>query len=499
MAVVRAAPNIERRGVIAGCVLRPGVFMYLMISRGLLFARGVMYRPAERSLGVLLGGQSWIYYGGGGYYSRTSMSPDDPEDAFIGWAIADSIRVVAVSCQEIQVPAPDDNVTVIPLGAVIGAGPGSRTYGDTGVAGMPGYGTWVRGDGTIEISSLSVPLGNDQSIQTATFRIYYQDETAAAVSALTADVDAATETIPVVSSVGFTVGNSYLIDQEVVRVDGKNEDNLAVTRGHKGTTAAAHWGPKSITGATNATPVVVTCTGHGRAAGQVAQVSGVGGNTAANGKWLAANPAASTLELAGSSGNGAYTSGGTLAASQVYAIEQHMATFVFEPQTFIPVPPEENFSWIPDWVGPVLLPTVQIAAIDAWVVNAFGPSAMFAGTYITVNPLRTLHGGQVTLEVDGVLGVQSDAVPEFTMPYAAAPDVVFANVTEAPTGAPLRMTVKVDGADYAKLTIAAGGVSSVAQSGYALGAIAEGAKIGLDITAVGSTFPGERLVVVVKL
>jgi hypothetical protein len=28
---------------------------------------------------------------------------------------------------------------------------------------------------------------------------------------------------------------------------------------------------------------------------------------------------------------------------------------------------------------------------------------------------------------------------------------------------------------------------------------AEGAKIGLDITAVGSTFPGERLVVVVKL
>lgn len=75
-------------------------------------------------------------------------------------------------------------------------------------------------------------------------------------------------------------------------------------------------GIKAITGATNATPIVVTATSHGFANGDIVSITGVGGNAAANGVWAIANQAANTFELTdpvtGSNavGSGSYTSGG---------------------------------------------------------------------------------------------------------------------------------------------------------------------------------------------
>jgi len=67
---------------------------------------------------------------------------------------------------------------------------------------------------------------------------------------------------------------------------------------------------KTITGATNASPIVITSAAHGYADGDRVLVDSVGGNTAANGSWTVANKADNTFELAGSTGNGDYTSGG---------------------------------------------------------------------------------------------------------------------------------------------------------------------------------------------
>jgi len=76
-------------------------------------------------------------------------------------------------------------------------------------------------------------------------------------------------------------------------------------------------GVKAITGATNASPIVITSTAHGFANNDIVVVRGVGGNTAANGTWQIANVAANTFELKtltfqnlNSTGNAAYTSGG---------------------------------------------------------------------------------------------------------------------------------------------------------------------------------------------
>lgn len=69
---------------------------------------------------------------------------------------------------------------------------------------------------------------------------------------------------------------------------------------------------RTITGATNATPIVITTSvAHLFATGDTVVVSGVLGNTAANGTWTITKISATTFSLATSVGSGAYTSGGT--------------------------------------------------------------------------------------------------------------------------------------------------------------------------------------------
>lgn len=67
----------------------------------------------------------------------------------------------------------------------------------------------------------------------------------------------------------------------------------------------------TITGATNASPIVVTSANHGLTTGARVTVSGVLGNTAANGTFTVTYVSSSTFSLDSSVGNGAYVSGGT--------------------------------------------------------------------------------------------------------------------------------------------------------------------------------------------
>jgi hypothetical protein len=74
-----------------------------------------------------------------------------------------------------------------------------------------------------------------------------------------------------------------------------------------GTTDAAI---KAITGATNASPIVITSNSHGFAVGDTVVIDGVGGNTAANNVWVISAQDTNTFTLTSSTGNGSYTSGG---------------------------------------------------------------------------------------------------------------------------------------------------------------------------------------------
>lgn len=71
-------------------------------------------------------------------------------------------------------------------------------------------------------------------------------------------------------------------------------------------------GSTAITNATNATPIVVTATGHGLTTGDRVIIESVGGNTNANGTWKITVVDANSFNIDNRAGNAAYTSGGTV-------------------------------------------------------------------------------------------------------------------------------------------------------------------------------------------
>lgn len=81
---------------------------------------------------------------------------------------------------------------------------------------------------------------------------------------------------------------------------------------------------KTITGATNASPIVITAASHGFAVDDVVTVQSVAGNTAANGAWLVSAVTTDTLTLLGATGNASYTSGGEV----LDLASQHLAAIV---------------------------------------------------------------------------------------------------------------------------------------------------------------------------
>lgn len=77
----------------------------------------------------------------------------------------------------------------------------------------------------------------------------------------------------------------------------------------------------TITGATNASPIVITSVAHGLTTGTRVTITGVGGNTAANATWVITRIDADTFSLTSSTGDGAYTSGGTWNITGLYGYE----------------------------------------------------------------------------------------------------------------------------------------------------------------------------------
>jgi len=103
----------------------------------------------------------------------------------------------------------------------------------------------------------------------------------------------------------------------------------------------------------------------------------------------------------------------------------------------------------------------------------------------------------VSLSVSGTLSVRSNAAPLVSLAKQRNASEVVALVKQAPLGADLKLEIKVGDAPWATLTILAGQTS--AQLGSQATAIAKDALIVLDVTGVGTTFPGADLTVIIRL
>lgn len=106
---------------------------------------------------------------------------------------------------------------------------------------------------------------------------------------------------------------------------------------------------KTITGATSASPIVISAAGHGFTTGQSILISGVVGINA-NGKWLITVIDADKFSLNGSTGNGTWSSGGTPQATSVTVTTSAAHGFVSGVQAMIAGVqgmPGINATWAP--------------------------------------------------------------------------------------------------------------------------------------------------------
>lgn len=107
------------------------------------------------------------------------------------------------------------------------------------------------------------------------------------------------------SSTGTIVGERYAY-QRWLDADGRASNVSPISAVYEPSASS-----KAISGATNATPIVITATSHGFSNSDTVKITGVQGNYSANGTWVIANKTTHTFELVGSEGVADYTTGGT--------------------------------------------------------------------------------------------------------------------------------------------------------------------------------------------
>jgi hypothetical protein len=153
---------------------------------------------------------------------------------------------------------------------------------------------------------------------------------------------------------------------------------------------------------------------------------------------------------------------------------------------------------------PIQFPNVRVVAAEMFVTNSVGNSqtAAFAFTDSPDKGLRTLSGGQITLQVDGFLAIQAGAVPPFTVDASHSVRDVFATVGKAPSGGPVRLRITLNGDPYCELEIPPDRRISNIVRGNTLLPLREHDELGLDVLSVSQSSestPGTDLTVTVRL
>ncbi len=153
---------------------------------------------------------------------------------------------------------------------------------------------------------------------------------------------------------------------------------------------------------------------------------------------------------------------------------------------------------------PVFLPDARIGTAELFMTNSIGNSDVTRQSFTSTveTGIRTLSGGQLSIQVEGILAIQTNAAPPLTMQDTHTPRDIFANVGTASNGAPIQLQLTVDGQSFCVLTIPIGKTVSNVVDGFALGPIQAKSLLGLDIlsvTQVANTTPGSDLTLTIRL
>jgi len=193
---------------------------------------------------------------------------------------------------------------------------------------------------------------------------------------------------------------------------------------------------------------------------------------------------------------------GTTAAAHsttvpIYALEENVSIVPFV-SGFFGSPASGDYSYS------VFLPDVRIASAGLYMNNNYGGGPASVAPFVaTVDQgLRTLSGGQLSLQVEGYLATQTDAAPPLVIEATEAVRDIFAVVGEAPSGGAIELQLRQGSTVYCTLTIADGTTTSASVNGFGLPPLVASSLMSLDILSVpgaADTLPGSDLTVIIRL
>jgi hypothetical protein len=150
------------------------------------------------------------------------------------------------------------------------------------------------------------------------------------------------------------------------------------------------------------------------------------------------------------------------------------------------------------------LRSARVTAAEFLVTNARGdsPTATVCFTSFQEHGLRTLSGGQYTIQREGDLAIETSVAPPLIVDEEHSVGSILATLSEAPVGAPVVLRLRVDGQTYCDVTVPAGSRNSALIGGADMPPLMEGEELTLDVLSVGQgtgTRPGRDLTVTIRL
>ncbi|MBV8573062.1 MAG: phage tail protein [Acidobacteriaceae bacterium] len=152
------------------------------------------------------------------------------------------------------------------------------------------------------------------------------------------------------------------------------------------------------------------------------------------------------------------------------------------------------------------LPDARICAAEFFVSNSFGSSQANQVCYTGLpdGGLRTLSGGQFSIQVGGNLATQQNAAPPLFIEAAHAVRDIRASVNQAASGYNISIDILQNGVEYCQLQIPSGATTSNIIDGASLPALAEAATVSINITLnvvpnAPSMNPGRDLTITIRL
>jgi len=160
-----------------------------------------------------------------------------------------------------------------------------------------------------------------------------------------------------------------------------------------------------------------------------------------------------------------------------------------------------------NYLHTVSIPDVRICAAEFYVTNAFGNSQVQQTSYTLQadGGLRTLSGGQFSLQVSGYLATQQNASPPLLIEASHAVRDIRAVVNQAATGYTISVDILQNGTEYCNVSIPSGQTTSTVLDGAALPALQNTAALTINVTLQvisgysGQISPGRDLAVTIRL